>query len=391
MAKEKPASLKNLTLLGKEHLPSGGGFLILPNQLHQVDLLRLETILEGRRIVCLVEEGAALHPLLRAHLEQENVHALAVVLDDANAGVFRKEVTEKIDKGAVIIYLPAEAAAINACASNVPGAKLDFLLKADVPVLPLYVQHSTSIALDIESAYDEGDVIMAFGGLLQGEDLTLPAYQEVLFVLAEQCFSAHRALNMHLAYALIRGFKKHGTRNVVVDGKDDKELGFDKILAVAIALSKNIKADTSKRRVGIILPPGAAGLIANVAVLLAGKIPVNLNFTAGRAAVEYAIKSSDIDRFITADIFVRKMQSFPWPPMRQLLLIERTIPLLKSKIALWLGLSKVLPAAVLAAVLGVPRKGGNQEALLLFTSGSSGNPKGVALTHRNIMSNVIQF
>ncbi|HEY1083758.1 MAG TPA: AMP-binding protein, partial [Prosthecobacter sp.] len=50
-----------------------------------------------------------------------------------------------------------------------------------------------------------------------------------------------------------------------------------------------------------------------------------------------------------------------------------------------------LPGPALAALLGISKKGGNQEAVLLFTSGSSGNPKGVALTHHNVMANVIQF
>lgn len=391
MPTDKPVSLKNLTLLGKENLPAKGGYLILPNQLDHLDLTRLETLLEGEVLIYLIEQGAALPPPVKAHIEQEGFHTLVIPAGLTDAHAYRKAITAEIEKGAVVIYLPAEAATTQAPLTTVPGEKLELLLKAGCPVLPIYIQKCADIALPIESAYDESCVIMAIGSLLPGEDITLAAYQESMFGLAEKTFSSHRTLDMHLAYALIKGLKRHGSRHHIVDGKDGKELGYDKVLAVAIALSKVIKTETNKKRVGIILPPGIAGLIANVAVLLAGKIPVNLNFTAGRTSIEYAIKSAGLDRFITADIFVRKMQSFPWPPMKQLVLIERILPKLKAKIALWLGLSKVLPASVLATMLGIPKKGGREEAVLLFTSGSSGNPKGVALTHRNVMANVIQF
>lgn len=391
MPTDKPVSLKNLTLLGKENIPTKGGYLILPSRLSYLDLMRLETFLDGQRIVYLLEHGAAFSPSLKSHLEQESVHALVIAPDLTDAHSYRKAVAEEIDQGAVIIYLPADAATTYAPLTTIPGAKLEFLLKAGCPVLPLCVQRNADLALDIESRYDESSVVFAVGSLLPGEDVTLPAYQEALFLLAQEAFNEHPALKLNLVYALIQGLKRHGTSNKVVDGKDDKELSYDKVLAVAIALSKVIKEETNKKRVGIILPPGIGGLISNLAVLLAGKIPVNINFTAGRTSVEYAIKAAELDRFITADIFVRKMQSFPWPPMKQLVLIERILPKLKTKIGLWLALSKVLPASILASILGVSKKGGDSEAILLFTSGSSGNPKGVALTHRNVMANVVQF
>jgi len=391
MPSEKTVSLKNLKLIDRENLPAQGAFLILPSQLSYPDLQRLESLLDGREVTYLVEQGAALPADMQQHLEKDNVHALAIVPDSTDAGVFRSAVSAETQQGRVVIYLPAQAAVINSPMSTVPGTKLEFLLKAGVPVLPLYVQSSTEIALEIESAYDKTDVVMVFGKLLQPAEATLAAYQESLLNLAQQAFSSHPALGMNLAYAMLCGLKRYGTRNKVIDGKDERELGYDKVLAASIALAGHLKSETKKKRVGIVLPPGIGGLIANIAVLLAGKIPVNLNFTAGRAAIDHAIKSGDMDRFISADIFVRKVQQFPWPPSKQLILIERVLPKLKIKIGLWLVLSKILPAALLAMVLGVSKKGGSSEATLLFTSGSSGTPKGVVLSHTNLMANVIQF
>ncbi|MEM1297332.1 MAG: AMP-binding protein, partial [Verrucomicrobiota bacterium] len=311
--------------------------------------------------------------------------------NEKNLSSFQKEVSASVSKGEYVVFVPGKAKIRSGTLTSVSSETLSFLLKGDVPTIGLYVDHPASEKLTIEEAKMLKSAVLSFGNPLPKEKTELADYQEELLLAAQAAFNTRPALEMNLAYALLMGLKKHGTQSHVFDGFQVKETPFDKLLAAAIVLSKVIRQETQKDRVGVVLPPGTGGLLANIAVLFAGKTPVNLNFTAGESSIKSAMEQADLDRLITADPFVRKTQRFPWPPTRQLIFLERTLPQLKAKIALWLIASKFMPLGALANAIGISKTGGDEEAVLLFTSGSSGEPKGVALTHRNVMANVNQF
>ena len=210
--------------------------------------------------------------------------------------------------------------------------------------------------------------------------------------LGEDAFRQRPELDRHLAYEAFLGLAKHSGQLFLVDRTmRRREITRGFLLALSWMLSRKLLGWTAQQRVGIVFPPGLGGYIANLAVVLAGKVPVNFNFTLGPAAIEDCIRKADVDCVLTAAAVQAKVPDFPWPVEGVRDVVEELKQLPKVKALSFLAAVKCLPAKWLASFLKVPAVGGDSEAGLLFTSGSSGEPKGVVLTHRNILGNCAQI
>ena len=137
--------------------------------------------------------------------------------------------------------------------------------------------------------------------------------------------------------------------------------------------------------VGVILPPSVAGALANIAISLAGKVPVNLNFTAGRESMRSAIQQCGINTILTSRAFLTKAHVEEMPGMVFLEDVRKTFtPRQRS----WSALAALfLPARYLAGRDAKKQKP-NDLATVIFSSGSTGTPKGIMLSHHNIISNI---
>jgi len=156
--------------------------------------------------------------------------------------------------------------------------------------------------------------------------------------------------------------------------------------------------------VGLLLPPSVGGALTNYALMLMGRAPVNLNYTSSNEVLASCAQQCGIDVVITAKAFVDRFPNMVIPGRTLLLEDALGEPRLSEKlIALaiaWLlpsrtlkralGASRVKPTAEDAAIGSGRTERMDRLATVIFSSGSTGDPKGVMLTHFNIMANISQ-
>ena len=165
-----------------------------------------------------------------------------------------------------------------------------------------------------------------------------------------------------------------------------RELTFGRALVGSLLLARAIRKRVPDGAcVGLLLPASVGGALANIAASIAGRVPVNLNFTAGRDAMAAAIDRCDITTVLTSRTFLAKAGIAQMPGMVMLEdILQETSGLAKLST---LVAARLLPASLIARVYLAPT-GDDALATVIFSSGSTGQPKGVMLTHRNVLSNI---
>jgi acyl-[acyl-carrier-protein]-phospholipid O-acyltransferase/long-chain-fatty-acid--[acyl-carrier-protein] ligase len=380
-----------VTALGSDNLPKGG-FLLLPNHITWVDAIVLQLVCP-RPIRYIIDEEFYRKPILHPFLRQLR----CIPIDTRHSHSAVRAATEKIAEGEVVcLFSEGQLERAGTLLRLRRGYEL-IARHANAMVVPVWLDQLWGSIFSFQGGRFftklprriPYPVTIAFGKPIEANAADIATVREELLKLGEFCFSQRPSLNRHLAEPCVRGLKKRPFATAVVDGLDHSALSRSKLLGAAAALSRYLGKEFPDERIAIVLPASKGSMVANLAVTLADKVPVDLNFTMGRAANESCCKRAGLRVAISATQFMERLKDFPWP--ERVLKLDELMPRLKPQIILWWMMSILLPARLLLRLLKIPKEGGHAEAVLLFTSGSTGEPKGVVVSHRNVVGNVSQF
>src|SRR6266540_3701921 len=380
-----------VTALGLENLP-GGGFLLVPNHITWVDALLLQLACP-RPIRYVIDQAyyhrPTLHPILRA------LGCIPINIRHSHAAV--RAAAEKIAEGEIVCVFPEGQLERTGTLLRLQRGYELIARHANAQVVPVWLDQLWGSIFSFQGGRFftkfpkriPYPVTIAFGKPLNAKAVDVATVREELLKLGELCFSRRPSLDRRLAEECVRGLKRRPFATAVIDGIDHTKLSRAKLLGAAAALSRHLRKEFSDERIAIVLPASKGSMVANLAVTVANKVPVDLNFTMGRAANESCCKRANLRVAISATPFMERLKDFPWP--ERVLKLDELLPHMKRQIFFWWMMSILLPARLLLRLLKIPKEGGHKEAVLLFTSGSTGEPHGVVVSHRNVVGNVSQF
>jgi acyl-[acyl-carrier-protein]-phospholipid O-acyltransferase / long-chain-fatty-acid--[acyl-carrier-protein] ligase len=389
-------TLYRIHLEGRDNVPATGGALIVPNHVSMVDAVLLIASID-RPIRFLMFKGSYDHPLVKPFAKIMGVIPISSQLRPREMIQSLRTATQALKDGEIVCIFPEGQ--MTRIGQMLPFRRgMERIIKGvDAPIIPVNLGGVWGSVFSFERGRFlwklprklPYPVTVTFGKPMPSTSSAQDVRQAVQELGAE-AYQFRKRYMRTLHRSFVQTARRHPFRFAMADGRTPK-LTFGGALTRTVFLARRLSPVwRDQKMVGILLPPSVPGALVNLAALLTGKVPVNLNYTASNEVLASCAQQCELKTVITSRAFLERVHI--QPPAQAVILEDlaekpRFVERLSAALISWL-----LPVRLVEKSVGAGEKVELDDiATIIFSSGSTGDPKGVMLTHYNVASNVEQL
>ncbi|MGB9008125.1 MAG: acyl-[ACP]--phospholipid O-acyltransferase [Candidatus Acidiferrales bacterium] len=389
-------SVYRIRVEGRENIPENGGALFVANHMSLVDALLLIASTD-RPIRFLIFKDIYDQPYIKPFAKMIGAIPISSQLRPRDMIHSLREASDAIRNNEIVcIFAEGQITRIGQLLPFRRG--LERIMKnVDAPIVPVNLDGVWGSIF----SYERGrfiwkmprkipyPVTVSFGKPMP-PTTTAFEVREAVQELQSAAYLHHKSRMYTLSRSLIRTAHHYPFRFAMGD-KRRPRMNWGSALLSAIFLARRLRETwKNQEMVGILLPPSVPGALVNFAAALSGKIPVNLNYTASNETLASCADRCKIATVITTKLLLEKI---PLQVPGKTILLEEAAAAPRFLERMTALLLWFLPSKLLERTLSAQGKTKSLDdlATIIFSSGSTGEPKGVMLTHYNIMSNIDQM